>query len=59
MGDREADLLMRALVCHLLNTGGTCVITEAEINVDKTVGVMEEPGKLTIIVEKDTTLTKH
>ena len=59
MGDREADLLMRALVCHLLNTGGKCVITEAEINADHTVGVIEEQGKLTISVEKKPMLTKH
>lgn len=59
MGDREADLLLRALVCHLLNTGGKCIITEDEINLDKTVGVVEEPGKLTITVEKKTTRITH
>ena len=46
----QAEMLLRALVSHLYNTGGTCSINYTEMHDEKIVQVVEEDEKLTIIV---------
>lgn len=59
MNSNEANLLMKALVCHLLNTGGACIITFKEIEEDKVLTASEEDDKLVITVTRKSVTTKH